>query len=359
MTGDPIQAGFLLKVGLGTQISPSFEVAEVLMDTAGTTFWAVVRSITNPHDTGLTDVMPYGDGSQARLGLHPNATLSLMVRSTPVTLNTSHLIGKGNLFKLKSGRGLSAQPDEVKGGVIGFFRKSSSGVMNKLKKSGANLVKGDVDEGTVVPSPSIFDADRNTFGNGMITFHFTPYTYKDKATITFGGLHQGTVRNDYTWINVEQSVLDGKPNASTSLVYSNHWTFKCGMKYGNVLLNQSLDVILDSGCPCIELPVPVFNIYQTEVKKNCPSVKSFSNKLSGTLTILKSEVANLQLLKLHIGNRDFENIGDAQIWPVALKVSEDRVLLRVKKLPAKHTMALVGLPSCIFSSPFVVCLCFH
>ena len=103
--------------------------------------------------------------------------------------------------------------------------------------------------------------------------------------------------------------------------------------------------------------MPVFDEYEKEVKKTSPSMKTFNSTLSGTFTILKSEVANLQPLKLHIDNKDFDIIGDAQIWPIVLNagvaIPADRVLLRVKKLPAHHTMAFVGLPSCMFLVPFI------
>ena len=359
MTGDPVQAGFLLKVGLGAPGTPGYKTAESLMDTAGTTLWAVDSAVTNPHDASLTHVMPYGDGSQARLRLAPNTTVSLIegAQNTPVTITANHLVGFGSLFK-KIGGKLTAQPAEVRGGVIGFIRKGSAGLVNKLKKSGATLTLGETDDTTVIPS--IFEAVRNTFGNGIVTFNFTPYAHRDKATVVFGGFPTGLTEADFTWVDVALSVMDGKPGAKDTLEFMNHWTFKCGMKYGNVLLEQSCDVMLDSGSPCIELPGPVFNSYQTEVKKNCPSMKTFSSKLSGTFLIKKSEAANLQPFKLHLGNNDFEISGDAQIWPVALHagvaIPDGWVLLRVKKLKAIHTMALVGLPSCTFLS-FVINPC--
>lgn len=356
MTGDPVQAGFLIRVGLKVP-GGNMTTVECLMDTAGTTLWAVEGTTTNAHDAKLTHVMPYGDSTQARLHLVPGTEVSLIEgpNNTAVTISSAHLVGLGNLFKTVGGR-LVARPDEIRGGVIGFIRKGSTGIINHLKKVGTNLNRGDVDTTTRIPS--IFEAVRTTFGNGIITFHFTPYAFKDKATVTFGGYPNGLTANDFTWINVEQSVMDGKSaGGANTLMYENHWTFKCGMKLGNAVIAQSCDVLLDSGSPCIELPGTVFKEYEKEVKKSCPSMKTFSSKLSGTFTILKNEAAMLPSLKLHIGNQDFEIKGDAQIWPVALNagvaIPADRVLLRVKKLPAHHTMALVGLPSCMFLVPFI------
>ena len=146
--------------------------------------------------------------------------------------------------------------------------------------------------------PSIFDAVRTTFGEGIITFKLTPHAFKDKATVTFGGFPSGTAKTDYTWIDVEKSVKDG---ADT---YGNHWAFKVGIKYGTANLHQSCDVLLDSGCTCIELPTALFKEYKAQVEKDCPSVEK-SADLADALTILKTEVAKLKPFKLHMGNRDF------------------------------------------------------
>lgn len=346
ITGNPVQAGFTLKIRVQESGATTHKDVDVLMDTAGSTLWIVDTAKVNVHDTTFTHLIAYGDGTQARMSMLQNATISLIDGASTVALSSSYLLGKGNLFKKIKSK-FTAQPQEVKDGVIGFFRNASANMVFKLGQPSSTQVrsKGPIDSQMVIPS--IFDAVRTTFGNGIITFKLTPHAFRDKATVTFGGFPQGTADTDFTWTDVEMSVKDGPDT------YGNHWTFKAGIKYGAANLSQSCDVLLDSGCTCIELPPALFKEYKAQVEKDCPSVEA-SAALADALTILQTEAVNLKSLKLHIGNKDFDISGDAQIWPVALNadvsVPADRVLLRVQGMPAKskRTMAIMGLPSCMF-----------